>query len=129
MNYKEILRKMQKFNFSYDKSSNDLFLFSPKSKSKGSIELGDLVIDFNSKKEVVGIQIMNASAFLKSIIPGEDAKSIKSILTSLEDAKVDVKTKNNLLLITICLVSKNREISPVIPVVAMKTTSPSLLYA
>ncbi len=42
---------MQKFNFSYDKENDDLFLFSPKSKSKGSIDLGQIVLDFNNKKE------------------------------------------------------------------------------
>ena len=53
------LRKKQEFKFDYDESSDDLFLFSPKSKSKGSVEFGDIVLDFNNKKELVGIELIN----------------------------------------------------------------------
>jgi len=64
---------MQKFNFSYDQDSDDLFLYSPKSKSKRSVEIGDLIFDYNSKKEFVGLQILGASKMLTDLT----AKPIK----------------------------------------------------
>ena len=58
---------MQKFNFSYDKEHDDLFLHRPDSKSKGSVEIGNLILDYNSKKELVGLQIMGASKVLQDL--------------------------------------------------------------
>ena len=107
LNY--ILKKMQKFNFSYDKENDDLFLFNPKSKSKGSVELGDIIFDFNSKKEFVGMQIMNASKIIKDMTT-ETANSIKELLNNLKECKVDVKSKNNLLIIKLNLLSKLKEV-------------------
>ncbi|MBD3361480.1 DUF2283 domain-containing protein [Candidatus Woesearchaeota archaeon] len=54
---------MKKFNFSYDKENDDLFLYNHNSKSAGSVEVGDIILDFNNKKELVGIQINKASEF------------------------------------------------------------------
>tara|TARA_Y100000310_G_C20701281_1_gene830133 strand:+ start:5962 stop:6300 length:339 start_codon:yes stop_codon:yes gene_type:complete len=111
---------MKKYNFSYDQENDDLFLFDPKSKSKGSIEFGDLILDFNSKKELVGIQMMNASKFLKDILD-EDVD-----LRGLEECKVEVKVKNNLLLIKIGLFTKLKALNPVLTVPNIKERSPAL---
>jgi len=119
---------MQKFNFSYDKENDDLFLFSSKSKSKGSVELGDFVFDYNTKKQLVGIQIMNASNMFKDIV-NESQSVIKKLLTNLEKCKVDIKPKNNILMIKIFLFSKLKEITPVIPVPSITESSPALAVA
>jgi len=119
---------MQKFNFSYDKENDDLFLFNPKSKSKGSVELGDIIFDFNSKKEFVGMQIMNASKIIKDMTT-ETANSIKELLNNLKECKVDVKSKNNLLIIKLNLLSKLKEVSPIISIPNIKETSHALAYA
>ena len=58
---------MRKFNFSYDKENDDLLLFNPKSKSKGSVELGNIILDYGKNREFVGMQIMNASNTIKDI--------------------------------------------------------------
>ena len=47
---------MQKFNFDYDQNNDSLFLYLADQKSKGSVEFGDFVFDFNSKKELVGME-------------------------------------------------------------------------
>lgn len=120
---------MQKFKFSYDKENDDLFLFSSKSKSKGSVELGDLVFDFNAKKELVGIQIIKASKMIKDLVEEESTITIVELLNNLTDCKVDIMTKNNLLLIKVCLVSKTKEIYPILSVPNIKETSPALAYA
>jgi len=119
---------MQKFNFSYDKENDDLLLFNPKSKSKGSVELGDLIFDYNNKKEFVGLQIMNASKLIKDMT-NEDASSIKEVLNNLKECKVEAKLKSNLLIVKIYLNSKTKEISPVISVPNITNTSPALAYA
>ncbi len=119
---------MRKFNFSYDKEYDNLFLFRPKSKSKGSIELGDLVFDYNNKKELVGIQIMNASKLISEII-NEDTNTIKRLLFHLNNCKIDVKPHNNILMIKIFLLGESREISPVIPIPNIRESSPALAYA
>lgn len=119
---------MPNFNFSYDKGNDDLFIYSSKSKSKGSVELGNLVFDYNSKKEVVGIEIMNASKVIRDLA-GESIKSIKNLLNSLQECKLDIKTNNSLMTIRISLASKSLEISPVISVPSISETSPALAYA
>jgi len=116
---------MQKLNFSYDKENDDLFLFSPKSKSKGSVELGDLILDYNNKKELVGIQIMNASSMIKDLV-GEDLQTVKGVLSDLKECKIDVKTKGNWIFIKIYLLSNLKEISPVISVPKIVEPSPAL---
>ncbi len=119
---------MQKYKFSYDKDNDDLFLFNPKSKSKGSVELGDLVLDYNTKKELVGVQLMNASKFIKEFI-GENVSTIKEHLNNLKECKIDVKPKGNLLIIKIFLIGKPKELAPVISVPNIMESSPALAYA
>ncbi len=119
---------MQKFNFSYDKEYDDLFLYSPTSKSKGSIELGSLILDYNRKKELVGIQIMDASAFLHELI-NERKEAILDLLRDLKECKAEIRSRNNLLIIKMFLFSKTRELSPVISVPVISESSPSLASA
>ena len=119
---------MQKYNFSYDKENDDLFLFSSKSKSKASVELGDMVIDFNSKKEFAGIQIMNASKFIKDLT-SETLSNIRNLLNKLEKCEIEIKPRNNILIIKIYLFSEQKEISPVITVSNITESSPALAAA
>ena len=119
---------MRKFNFSYDKENDDLFLFISRSKSKGSVELGNVVLDFNNKKELVGLQIMNASKLFKDIL-SDNVNGIKSVLRNLKECKIDAKLKRNIMIIKIFLVSEKREIAPVMQVPTISRSSPSLAYA
>ena len=117
---------MKKFNFSYDKKNDDLFLYHPTSKSTGSVEIGDLVLDFNNKKKLVGIQISKASNFLKELIT---EKNISDILKSLQECKVEIKNKNNILIIKMHLFGKNKEITPIISMPSINEPSPALACA
>ena len=119
---------MSKFNFSYDKENDNLFLFNPKSKSKGSVELGNIIFDYNSKKEFVGIQLMNASKLIKDM-SGENSSVTKEVLNNLKECRVESKVKNNLLIVKIFLMSKIKEISSVISVPSIREPSPALAYA
>jgi len=120
---------MQKFNFSYDKENDDLFLYNPKSKSKGSVELGNVILDFNNKKELVGIEIINASLLIKDLINEQNQKMVKEVLENLKECNIDIKIGNNILILKLFLVSNVKEISPVFSVPAIQKTSPALVYA
>jgi len=116
---------MKNYKFSYDKEFDDLFIFDSNSKSKGSVELGDIILDFNTKKEFVGIQLMNASRLLQDI-SGEI--NIDIILEHLKECRIETITKNNLLIIKIFLISDKRQISPVLSVPNIIESSPALAY-
>ena len=118
---------MQKFNFSYDKDNDDLFLFSPKSKSKGSVELGDIIFDYNTKKEFVGLQMMHASKLIKDMT-GDNIQTIKQVLINLEDCKIEAKVRGNLIIVRIFLISGLKELSPVLPIPSVRESSPALVY-
>jgi len=119
---------MQKFNFSYDKENDDLFLFNPAAKSKGSVEFGGIVLDYGTKKELVGLQIMNAAKLIKDLVD-VDAAEIKALLNNLKECKLDVKSKNNALIIKLHLSSAIKEIAPVLFVPSIQEQSPALAYA
>lgn len=119
---------MQRFNFSYDKENDDLFLFNPKSKSKGSVELGYFIFDYNNKKELVGLQIMNASRLIKDVSNEKEPKIIKEVLDNLIDCGLDIKIKNNLMVIKVYLSSKINRISPVLSMPRIQKMSPALAY-
>lgn len=117
---------MQKFEFSYDKENDDLFLFSSDSKSKGSVELGDLILDYNNKKELVGIQILHASKLINDLVSNQTSTAVKEILNTLTECKANIKTKNNLIIIKIYLLSKTKEIIPILSLPAITESSPAL---
>ncbi len=119
---------MQNFNFSYDKENDDLFLYSKKSKSSGSVELGDLIFDYDSKKQLVGIQIMNASELIADLVEEPDSGEIKDILDNLTDSKVTISYHNNLIVVKILLFGKNKELAPIISTPYINKTSPALAY-
>ena len=96
---------MSKFNFDYDEESDDLFLFS-EHKSKGSIEIGDLVLDFDSKGNVVGIEFLNATRFISE----SGSRVSKEFLRNLEACDVKVSQKNNFLFIKLTLATKTKEV-------------------
>lgn len=115
---------MHKFNFDYDSENDDLFVFNPKSKSKGSVVIGSLILDFNSKKKLVGIEIEGASSFLAAT----DKELTKSMLSNLKACKVDIQIDNNLILVKLLLISQQKE--TLIPIYApnIAKQSPALSY-
>ena len=120
---------MSKFKFSYDKENDDLFLFNPNCKSKGSVELGDIILDYDNKKELVGLQIMNASQLIKEMLFEETVDSVAGVLNNLKECKVETRSKNNVLIVKIYLFSTKRKISPVISLPTIREQSPALAYA
>ncbi len=97
---------IQNFKFDYDYDNDSFFLYNSLSKSKGSIELDDFIIDFNSKKEIVAIEILNATDFFANM-NDKELKISKETLKNLKTCKVDIITKSNFFVIKLILLFEN----------------------
>ncbi len=120
---------MKKYNFSYDAENDDLLLFRPDKKSKGGIEFGNLIIDFDKNQNVVGLQILDAVDFLSQATP-MDRREVKGILKELTECWIDSRELKNMMLIKFLLYSKRRKEAEIaIPVPDIRVKSPALVYA
>ncbi|MCK5234761.1 MAG: DUF2283 domain-containing protein [Candidatus Aenigmarchaeota archaeon] len=119
---------MKDFDFSYDKVNDDLFMYYPKSKSKGSVEIGNIIIDYNAKKEIVAIQLLNASRIIKDMLVDEKI-DMKQFLVNLKNCKVSIKTDNSLTIMKFYLTGDSKKIMPVISMPNMVRGSPALACA
>jgi len=99
---------LRNFNFDYDPENDSLFLYDPNSKSNSSIELGDLIIDFNNQKQVSGIELLNASDFFKDL-DLDDVAIDKNTLKGLKECKINIITKNNNILIKFIFIFKHKK--------------------
>jgi len=93
---------MEKFNFDYDLENDDLFVYLEGKKSSGAIELGNFIIDFDIKGNLVAIQILNVSDILKKFF-----YKIKEI-TEITEIKTDIVNFRNMEGIKFCI-STNTE--------------------
>lgn len=67
--------------FDYDVENDSLFIFKEDT-VRGSIDVGNYVVDFTHEGNVAGIEIMNASEVLKNLSvenPGEFLEKIKQV--------------------------------------------------
>lgn len=102
-----VITVLKKFDFDYDFENDSLFLYDSKSKSKASIEMDDIIIDFNNKKEVSAIELLNASNFFSGMnFEGEETID-KNMLNNIKECKIDIIVKSNFLVIKLLLVFKS----------------------
>ena len=91
----------------YDKE-HDIFSihkgFDKGEKFKTNIDAGDLILDLSNKGKVKGIEILNASEFLR------DFDVNKKTLNSITDADFTALTKQTSIVIALSLKSKEKEI-------------------
>ncbi|MBS3123621.1 DUF2283 domain-containing protein [Candidatus Woesearchaeota archaeon] len=114
------------FNYDYDSENDSLFLYDPTSKSKSSIELDDLIIDFNSKKEISGIEILNASSFFKSL-DIEMLEASTDLLKTIRGCKIDIITKSNFLVIKFMLLfEEDKKLAATAMIPTISEPSPAL---
>jgi uncharacterized protein YuzE len=111
---------MENFNFDYDSENDDLFVYLEGKKSSGAIELGNFILDFDSRGDLVAMQILNVSEVLSKILSRivevSKIKEIKmeiinfrnmdAIRFSISDDKAEEKTN--------ILIPHIREKSPVL---------------
>lgn len=102
-------RKEVKMKFDYDLEMDDLFVYSSESKSKASIEIGDIILDLNNKKELVGIELFNASKFIDN----------KEILKTLKNCSIEVRKQKGWMILKLKLVGKCEKIESIINIPLM----------
>ncbi|MEK6886708.1 MAG: DUF2283 domain-containing protein [Nanoarchaeota archaeon] len=67
------------FSWDYSEKSDILNIRTKDKKTEGSAELGDFTIDFDKNKQVIGIEIANASDFFSQAdISKDQLKELKS---------------------------------------------------
>jgi hypothetical protein len=93
---------LRKFNFDYDLENNSLFMYDPKSKTKASVEIEDMVIDYNSKMQISGVELLNATQFFKDL-SFEKTKITKKLLKEIIDCKVEIISKSNYYILKLVL--------------------------
>jgi len=113
---------MEKFNFSYDLGNDDLFIYSEKEKSYGAIELGNFILDFDEKGNLVAMQILNASEILSKIL----AKIIE--ISKIKEIKMEIINIRNMdaIKFSISIAGKEEKANILIPHIREK--SPVLGY-
>lgn len=59
---------MEDFKFNYDEESDDLFVYLEGQRSAGAVELGNFVLDFDNKGNLVAMQILNVTDIFSKIL-------------------------------------------------------------
>jgi uncharacterized protein YuzE len=115
------------YKFDYDYENDSLFVYDSMSKSKSSVEIDDLIIDYNSKKEVSAVELLNASQFFKDIL-SKDMEISKDKLKDITSCNLEIIPKNNFFIIKFVFTLKSKEIltAPIL-VPTINESSPSLM--
>lgn len=84
---------MEKIKFDYDEENDSLFIYKSEEKVKGSVEIGEFVLDLAPNlNKIVGLEILNASKILsKTLSP----KINKNILLNIKKAFFRTQYKDN----------------------------------
>jgi len=97
---------MQKFQFDYDSAHDDLFIYKKDSKSEGGVEVGRILLDFNKKDGLVGIEFPDATGFLASST-GLTKKAVRNIIQNLKECKVELDVwRNSIVTIRVLFLSE-----------------------
>ncbi len=92
--------------FDYDSENDSLFIYK-KSKIKGSIDIGDIVIDMSIEGKVAGIEMLNVSDILKNL----GVKAPKEILGNIKSVSIRAVYKQDSIMVYYSIVSKSKEVS------------------
>ncbi|MBI4146633.1 DUF2283 domain-containing protein [Candidatus Woesearchaeota archaeon] len=94
------MANLRKVTADYDDDSDSLSIQLSGRKSSFSIDNGELIVDFDSKKEVVGVEFLNASRIL-SIISKKDIT--REALNNIKKCDLISKRAGNTLVIAIVI--------------------------
>jgi uncharacterized protein YuzE len=117
---------IRKFKFDYDYENDGLFIYDPKCKSKASVDIDDMIIDYNNKKEVAAIELLNASKFFKDL-GITDMDITKDVLNDIVECRIDIIPKNNFFIIRFLLsFNSSKQLVTPVYVPTIHEHSPSL---
>jgi len=113
---------MHEVKFSYDSEQDDLFVYSGE-KSKGSVELGNFVFDFDKDGRLVAFQILHATETLSQL-----AEKTISSLKDIKECKIDIVNMRNVYMVKIFLVYGDGQITTSLLAPRVSERSPVLQY-
>lgn len=97
--------------FDYDPENDSLFIYK-KSKIKGSMDIGDIIVDISIDGKVIGIEMLNANEMLKNL----GIKSPKEVLNNIKSVSIRAVYKADSIIVYYSIISKAREVSSSIAV-------------
>jgi len=113
---------MENFNFNYDFESDDLFIYLEGKKSSGAVEMGNFVLDFDEKMNLVAIQILNVTEIFSKIL----SKMIE--ISKIKEIKVNIVNFRNMEAIKFNISDGTSEETSTILIPHLKDKSPVLEY-
>ena len=113
---------MEKFNFSYDSDNDDLFMYLEGKKSNGAVELGNFILDFDNKNNLVAIQILNASEVISKIM----SKVIK--MNMIREVKANIINFRNMEAVKFQIITDTDKETANILIPHIREKSPVLQY-
>jgi hypothetical protein len=113
---------MENFNFSYDSENDDLFVYLEGKKSSGAVELGNFILDFDDKNNLVAMQILNITEVLSRIL------SNLIEISEIKEIKMDVVNFRNMEAIKFYISDGVNEETTNIFIPHIKEKSPVLSY-
>ncbi|MFH1591174.1 MAG: DUF2283 domain-containing protein [archaeon] len=114
---------IRKMKVDYDSENDSLFIYDPKLKSKASVEINDLIIDYSAKKDISAFELLNASKFF-SDLSQKDSVLTKDRLRKILECKVDIIPRNNFFMIKFIFVLRSKE-QVVAPIMVPTINEPS----
>jgi hypothetical protein len=94
----------------------------------GSAVFGDLVLDYDANKALIGVQFTNATKFLAKITGTKDRARIRSLLENLRECTIEVLADDEILSVRVRLSSLLWEIAPIFTV-PKDMLCPEIAYA
>jgi uncharacterized protein YuzE len=113
---------MEKFGFDYDAENDDLFAFKENGKSAGAVELGNFLLDFDEKGNLVAMEILDASKVLSKIL------SKVFSLAKIKEVKVNIINLRNMAAIKFEIATDSQRESANILIPHIIEKSPVLCY-
>ena len=112
---------MKTFKFDYDSENDDLFAYLDGCKSEGAVELGNFILDFDKKGNLVAMEILNATDFLSKIL----SKIIE--IAKIKELKIEILNFRNMDAIKFQIISEHGSEMANILMPHIKEKSPVLM--
>jgi len=97
----------EKVSIDYDKENDSVFLYK-RGNVKGSIDIGDFIVDLSPTGKILGIEILDAS---------KNFKVSKDLLSNIKKASLNVIYRRDVIqIMAFLLLAKKLEIKTMIPI-------------
>lgn len=113
---------MEKFDFSYDSANDDLFVYNKDRKSKGAIELGNFILDFDNSGNLVAMEITDASKVISKLV----SKIVQ--LSRIKQMNVEIVNFRNMDAIQFEIITDAQNFKANVLVPNIREKSPALRY-